>query len=154
MITMNPHDLDNPFEDTLAECMSLLERIDHLLGAIEPMSGDEVRHTLRIPKNGAAVVAQIADVCSELEIAEVGPARVAEMARSLDEAGATRQLIELAHRVLARLNASRMSAERRGWKSALTFYAVFRRMAQDDTALRARIEPVVSSFRRRRRRSR
>jgi hypothetical protein len=144
---MNTRDLDRPFEDTLAECMSLLERIDHLLGAFEPMSSDEIRRTPKLPKHGAAIVAEIVDVCSALEIAEVGPARVEEMARSLDQAGATRRVIERVELVLARLNSSRMSSETLGWKSALTFYALFRRMARDDESLRARIQPVASSFR-------
>jgi hypothetical protein len=145
--TRNAHDIDRPFEVTMTECLSLIERIDELLGATEPLSPDEIRTRTRVPKFSSEVVPQIADICTELALSEVGLARVAEMARSFDQAATLRRMIERLELALGRLNASRMTSETSGWKAALAFYSVLQRMARDDESLRLRIEPVVSYFR-------
>ena len=51
---MNPETIDRPLEDILAECTSLLGRMDDLLGGIEPLEPDEVRRTLKARRGGEA----------------------------------------------------------------------------------------------------
>jgi hypothetical protein len=144
---MNPTEIDAPFEDILAECTALLERMDILLGAIEPVTPDEARATLKTPGNGEIVIRELAAHCRETEITRAGCITVDDMTRAWDRAQAIKRVVELADLVHARLAAARFRTESDSWRAALTFYALFRSLSTRDASVKARLETVVTFFR-------
>jgi hypothetical protein len=150
---MNPNDIDLPFEDLLAECTALLERLDVLLGATEPLEPDEIRRASRAPHNGEAIVRELAAQCRENAVTHAGHITVDDMTRGFDRALAIRRILEKADLVRARLYASRLRVEGESWKSALTFYALLRSLAQHDASMEVGVSAVSAFFRRRKRRA-
>jgi hypothetical protein len=147
---MNPTEIDAPFEDILAECTALLERMDILLGAIEPLTPDETRATLKPPGEAEIVIRELAAHCRETEVTHAGRVTVDDMTRAFDRAQAIRRVVELAALVHARLAASRFRTESESWRAALTFYALFRSLSTRDATVKARLETVVTFFRHKR----
>ncbi len=48
-------------DDTLARCAELLEQMDAMLGAIEPLAPEEIAHATKLLRAGDAVVRDIAE---------------------------------------------------------------------------------------------
>jgi hypothetical protein len=150
---MNPSDIDMPFDDLLAECTALLERLDVLLGATEPLGADESRRAHKAPKNSEAIVRALAAQCGENAITHVGHVTVDDMTRGFERAQSLRRVVEMADLVRARLHASRFRVENQSWKSALTFYALLRSLAPHDGSTKAGASAVAVFFQHRKRRA-
>ena len=146
---MTPQDLDRPFEETLAECASLLERMDDLLGGIEPASGREVRTTLKLRRGGEAIVRALAEQCEGLAIKRAGSVSVDDMTRAMERAQAVHTLLERIELVRARLTASRLRAASESWTAAMTFYALLRSLSNHDESVKNDLANVVAFFKHR-----
>jgi hypothetical protein len=143
---MNLLTIDRPFEDVLADCASLLERMDHLLWDLEPLTPDEARRATS-PRHAAdAVIAEIAAICADLEIAHAGPVAVDDMQASRAHALRLRHLVERVDLVRAKLHAARAEAEARSWRTALTFYALLKGLCLHDPSMKARLQSLRTFF--------
>jgi len=139
--------LATPPEDLLRECDDLIERLDELLGTIEPMTPDEIRLRARIGKPREVVVAQLAELCEDIGVDHVAGTTVEAMLGSYHEVSATRIVIEKLDRVRARLDAKRLRAEANVAEHVFLFYDLARRVARGSDSLMERLEPVVAAFR-------
>jgi hypothetical protein len=143
---MNPKDLDRPFEEILAECTALAERMDDLLGGIEPLSTSEVRAMLKLRKGGDAIIRALAEQCEKLAITRAGHVSVEDMTRAMDRAQAVRSVLERVELVHARLDSSRLRAASASWSSAMTFYALLRSLSARDPSVKEGLANVVAFF--------
>jgi hypothetical protein len=141
---MNPPAHDS--KDIFRQCTVLLEDLDVLLGAYEPLSPDEIRRLPRLARCREVAVTELAALCRDAGIDGGGVGSLEEMSRSFDEATATRRLLEQLEIVHARLDAKRMLAEARTTRHVSVFYDLARRAARYDDAIRARAAPIVALF--------
>jgi hypothetical protein len=131
----------------IERCHSLLEEMEDMLVAVEPMSPAEVRRAAKVPRGREPVVAHIARLCAAMGLTHLseGPA-LAEAKADLEEAHALRTLRDRHDRARDRLDAWRLSAETRGWGAILAFYATLRRLARRNAALAEALAPAKAFF--------
>jgi hypothetical protein len=145
--------MTNEPDELLRVCDDLIDRLDVLLGAIEPMAGNEIRRLPKIARRREAFVDPLADLCEEHGLDGVGGNSVDEMRDSYAEVGSIRLVLEKFDLVRARLDAKRLRAEANLADRLYSFYELARRAARGSEAVRASLEPVMAAFRPRRRRS-
>jgi hypothetical protein len=134
--------------DLLRECDDLIERLDVLLGAIEPMTAAETSHLPRLGRRREGLVSSLADLSEDLGLDGVGGRSVEVMRSSFEEVTSTRVVLEKLDRVRARLDTKRLRAEANMAERVYLFYELARRMARGNEAVRERLEPVAAAFRR------
>jgi hypothetical protein len=137
-------------QEVIHQCAALLEHLDELLGAYEPLSPYEVRRMPRMALHREDLVPELATLCREAGIDGGGVGSLDEMSRSSDELNATRRLLERLDLVRARLDAKRHRAAAVTTRNVHLFYELARRAATYDDAIRERVTPIVERFRTRR----
>ncbi len=143
--TMLPECIDLPFEDILSECTALLERMDALLGTVEPLTTQEIRNLGG--RKGNAIAKEIVAQCADLGISQAGSVSLDDVTSSLERAEELRRVLDLVDLVRARLDASRVQASARSSRAALTFYALLRGLRTSDPTLEGHLEPVRNLLR-------
>ena len=147
---MHPTD-DFTIGSRLSACLDLLAQMDDLLLGFQPTNATEARAS-KVPRNGgAAIVAEVARQCTSIAITRADPdTTVHRMLEALDEERLLREVIARYEEILARLHGARKRASSECWGSAMTFYALLRRLAAKEPALKAKVEPLIQHFRARR----
>jgi hypothetical protein len=130
----------------VAQCQSLLDGIDGILGPVTQLSADDIRRSLKLRKGGAQVVTQLAALCNHHQVTSVGPVTVNSMIAEKTQADTLNEIGVQFAAVAKKLSDATFSAESSTWQQATALYTVLQRLALMDPTLAAGLQPVQAFF--------
>ena len=140
-----PTDPNAALAALVQQAVAQLDAIEATLGSDPPLTPTQKRHSLRMRKGGAQILAIIATLATQHDL-ESGAMQVAPMTAEAGKASALQPLANRLAPLVQLVNDLIFAAQSSAWESGMQFYALLHRRAVSDAQLASALQPVTQFF--------
>jgi hypothetical protein len=140
-----PTDPNAALAAVVQQAVAQLDAIEATLGSDPPLTPTQKRHSLRMRKGGAQILAIIATLATQNDL-ESGAMQVAPMTAAAGKASALQPLANRLAPLVQLVNDLIFAAQSSAWESGMQFYALLHRRAVSDAQLSSALQPVTQFF--------
>jgi hypothetical protein len=143
--TPPPTDPNATLAALVQQAITQLDAIEATLGSDPPLTPTAKRHSLRMRKGGATILATIASLAEQNDL-ESPAMQVAPMTAAAGKASALQPLANRLAPLVQHVNDLIFAAQSSAWESGMQFYALLHRRAASNTQLASALQPVTQFF--------
>ena len=140
-----PTDPNAALAAVVQQAVAQLDAIEATLGSDPPLTPTQKRHSLRMRKGGAQILAIIATLATQHDL-ESGAMQVAPMTAEAGKASALQPLANRLTPLVQLVNDLIFAAQSSAWETGMQFYALLHRRAVSDAQLASALQPVTQFF--------